>query len=165
MQYTLPKPDDTKFHDEPATFANNPPTLLQALYDASQCTDANSTRYALGCLHFHLGRIDATDGRQLLVQSGFNFGFDGEILAHGTDVFGCSELPQDQSVLIGKTDKHLVVRVGPWSFYLEIQKEGRFPRILDIIPCDPIRQDDAGPARRRRSVPRGELVPSARKRR
>jgi hypothetical protein len=135
IQYTLPKPEATKFHDEPASFTSNSPILLQALDDASRVTDQHSTRYALGCLHFQLGRVSATDGRQLLVQTGFDFGFQEELLAHSSDVFGCSELPQDQPVMIGKTDTHLVVRVGPWSLYAEIQKEARFPRVLDIIPA------------------------------
>ena len=135
IQYTLPKPDTTKFHDEPASFTSNSPILLQALDDASRVTDQHSTRYALGCLHLQLGRVSATDGRQLLVQTGFDFGFQEELLAHSSDVFGCAELPEGQPVLIGKTDTHLVVRVGPWSLYAEIQKEGRFPRVLDIIPA------------------------------
>jgi hypothetical protein len=110
--------------------------MLRALHDASQCTDQESTRYALGCIHLWgaFGQIAATDGRQLLLQTGYRLGFQEEVLAHTTEVFGCAEFPQDQPVLIGKTETHLVVRVGPWSIFLEIQKEGRFPRVADIIP-------------------------------
>jgi len=36
----------------PATFVKNPVDLLSALRDASQTTDAASTRYALGCVQF-----------------------------------------------------------------------------------------------------------------
>jgi hypothetical protein len=135
MQYTLPKNDDTRSHDPPTTWASNPPTLLRALHDASQCTDPFSSRYALGCLQLQgaFGRLAATDGKQLLLQSGYSFGFQDEVLAHSSEVFGCSELPQDQVVQIGKTVTHLVVRVGPWSFFLAVG-DGRFPRVSDIIP-------------------------------
>ena len=34
---------------------------------------------------------------------------------------------------IGRTENHLIVRVGPWSIYLELGS-GRFPRVGDIIP-------------------------------
>ena len=73
MQYTLPKPDDTKFPDSSTTFASNAPTLLQALHNASHCADPTSSRYALGCIQFWgaFGQIAATDGRQLLLQSGY----------------------------------------------------------------------------------------------
>src|SRR5262245_16750052 len=135
MQYTLPKDNGTRFHDQPTTWASNPPTLLRALHDASQCTDPFSSRYALGCMQLQgaFGRLAATDGKQLLLQSGYSFGFQDEVLAHSSDVFGCAELPQDQVVQIGKTETHLVVRVDPWSFYLAVG-DGRFPRVSDIIP-------------------------------
>jgi DNA polymerase sliding clamp subunit (PCNA homolog) len=135
MQYSLPKNDGTDFHKPPASYAPNPPMLLRALHDASQCTDPYSSRYALGCIQLRgtSGRLAATDGKQLLLHSGFTFDVSEDVLVHGTEVFGCSELPQDVAVDIGKTETHVVVKIGPWSFFLALG-DGRFPRVEDIIP-------------------------------
>ena len=135
MEYPLPKDDGTKFHDGPQSFSENPPALLRALADAQACTDPTSTRYALGCIQLRgqSGQLAATDGRQLLLQSGYTFGFPDEVLVHSSDVFDCAELPQDQPVFIGKTNTHVVVRVGLWSFYLALG-EGRFPHVDTILP-------------------------------
>src|SRR6185295_6533870 len=45
------------------------------------------------------------------------------------------ELPQDGPVAIGSTDKHVCVRVGPWTFFLAIDKESRFPNAQNAIPA------------------------------
>jgi hypothetical protein len=51
-----------------------------------------------------------------------------------TSVFGCNQLPRDQPILLGRTEEYFVIRVGPWKFYLGLNKEGRFPRIEHVIP-------------------------------
>jgi hypothetical protein len=136
MQYTPPKDTGVNLPATPSLFTENSPELLAAFRDAAPCTDPTSSRYALGCIQLrgNSGQIAVTDGRQLLLQAGFNFGFESEILVHSTEVFSCAELPQDQPVQIGKTDSHVVLKVGPWSFFLAIQKEARFPRVNEIIP-------------------------------
>jgi hypothetical protein len=72
-----PKAGGFNFPELPTNFVANEPGMWTALRDAVATTDAGSTRYALGCLHFRgkLGRLDATDGRQVLTQSGYQFGF------------------------------------------------------------------------------------------
>ena len=35
---------------------------------------------------------------------------------------------------MGKTDTHVVLRAGPWTIWLEIQKEVRFPEVERVIP-------------------------------
>ena len=42
------------------------------------------------------GEVVATDGRQLLVQSAFRFGWDGDLLIPAAPIFGCKELPQQE---------------------------------------------------------------------
>jgi hypothetical protein len=44
-------------------------------------------------------------------------------------------LPQDQPVLVGKTEHHVTVRVGPWTFALWIQKDSHFPKVEHVIPA------------------------------
>src|SRR5207249_213544 len=80
------------------------------------------------------GRVVATDGRQLLVQEGFTFPWTPDVLVPALGVFGCRELPPDAPVTVGRTEKHVGVRVGPWTFLLAIDADGRFPAAEQAIP-------------------------------
>ncbi len=79
-------------------------------------------------------QIVATDGSQLLVWSGFGLPWDGDLLIRGSTIFACKALARDQAIQISKTDTHVVLRIGPWTTYDEIQTGGRFPRVEDAIP-------------------------------
>jgi len=121
----------------PSALTETPPAFVAALDHAFETTDPESSRCALGCVQLRgkMGEIAATDGRHLLLQSGYTFGFEDELLVQNTKVFGCKELPQDQPVQVGRSEQHFVIRVGPWTFYLGLNKEGRFPRIEHVIPA------------------------------
>jgi len=43
-------------------------------------------------------------------------------------------LPRDAPASIGKTDSHVVIRVGPWTTWLEVQTKLRFPDVDRILP-------------------------------
>ena len=62
----------------PATWASNPAELLDALAEATETSTPDSTRYALECIQLqgNRGQIVATDGRQLLVRSGYSLPVD-----------------------------------------------------------------------------------------
>jgi hypothetical protein len=49
-------------------------------------------------------------------------------------VFGASQLSTTDPVFVGRVEKHIAVRTGPWTFWLPIDSEGRFPRVDDIVP-------------------------------
>ena len=49
-------------------------------------------------------------------------------------ISGCRELPQDEPVRIGKTDKWFALSVGPWRVFLSINQDGRFPDVQHHIP-------------------------------
>ena len=120
----------------PAGFATNEPDLLTALRDVMETTDKNATRYALGCIQLKgRGSLAATDGHQLLMQSGFRFGWDADVLLEANDVYASRELPRNQVVQIGKTTDWVTVQVGAWTIHHAIQKEGRFPDVDRIIPA------------------------------
>ncbi len=124
------------FPETPTAWTQAPADLLAALAEASEiCTD-ESTRYALNCMQLRgtLHKIIATDGHQLLVRSGFGFPGDGDLLIKGSPIFACKSLARDQSVQIGKTDTHVVLRIGPWTIWNEIQKDARFPGVEEAIP-------------------------------
>jgi hypothetical protein len=80
-------------------------TFGHALQRACDSSFVSSTRYAVN--HVQLdgkqGRIVATDGRQVLVQSGFKFPWDEQVLIPRRTAFGCKELPSSEAVLIGNS--------------------------------------------------------------
>lgn len=122
---------------QPETWAENSPRLISALAEAMEVTDTSSTRYTLGCVQLRAedGRIAATDSSQLLVQHGFSFPWDGEVLVPRTNLFKLKELWSSDTVRIGKTKDHVVFEGGPWMVWQIVQTEGRFPRVEDIIPA------------------------------
>jgi len=136
VQYESAKPPDlAKFPARPETMAANPTSFRAAFAEASDTTDPNSTRYALGCVRLRGddGSLAATDGRQLLVQSGFQLPWAGDVLVPRTKVFAAPELSGGPSVTIGKSDDWLTVCCGPWTVHLRIDRQARFPKIEDIV--------------------------------
>jgi hypothetical protein len=127
------KPD---LPERPPEFSENPPELLAALHDTMTTTDPDSIRYAIGCVQFRgrSGTLAATDGRQMLLVRGFRFPWADNVLVPAAKVFGHRELPQDQHVHVGRTDDAVVIAVGAWTFWLRINKEGKFPDVDRQIP-------------------------------
>ena len=125
------------FPAAPVAWTENPLPLLAALRDAFDTTDIESSRYALGCIQLRgkAGEIAATDGHQMLLQCGFHFGFDEELLVRRTSAFHGKVMPTGQAVQAGRTETHVAIRIGGWTFWLAIEKEGRFPRVEHIIPA------------------------------
>ena len=133
--------DAKKLHAAPApalpeTWMSNPPRLLTALSDAMKIVPTDATRFAINCVHLRPngGRIAATDSHQLLIEFGFAFHGEGDVLIPRTMLFGSRELPTDQPVDVGLTDNHCVFRMGPWTIWLSREKQDRYPRVEDIIP-------------------------------
>ena len=124
------------FPSVPETLAENPPSLLQAFTAASDTADPNSARYALGNVRFRGddGSLASSDGKQLLRQTGYNFPWKGDVLVAHSKVLASRGLPDDQPVLVGKTDEWATFNVGPWFVHLRIDARGRFPNIEQIIP-------------------------------
>lgn len=138
LEYDAPEPvaDAKPFPPLPAKFTENPPEFLIALRDAYETTDFESKRYALGSIQVRgkEGVIAATDGRQLLKQSGYQFGFEEVLLLEHTKFFGSRDLPDDQTVRVGKSDdKTVAFQIGHWTIWLGVA-EGRFPDIDQMIP-------------------------------
>ncbi|MGA2619389.1 MAG: hypothetical protein ABSF26_17415 [Thermoguttaceae bacterium] len=138
IQYHIPEPwKAEEFPVRPEHFAQNPPDLPVALDFAAATTDPDAVRYALGCIRLSgkSGQLAATDGRQIYLHGGFSFPWEEELLVPRSTVFGCRELPQDQPVGIGRAGEWVAFAVGPWTIYLRINKDGRFPDIDRHIPC------------------------------
>jgi hypothetical protein len=124
------------FPDAPATFTTVPTGLLAALEEACRTAAEDSTRYALNCIQLRgrAGQIAATDGRQLLISGGLELPWMDDVLVHRTPLFGCRELRAETPVELGRTDTYVVLKVGPWTIFLEVQKDARFPRVDDVLP-------------------------------
>jgi len=136
-EYTAPDPAGLPpFPGQPASFEACPGGLLDALAEASATTDEGSTRYALDCIQLKgaTGEVVATDGRQILIQGGFTFPWDGDLLVRRTPLFSGRGLPRDRPVVVGRSDAHVAVRAGDWTAWMAVKADARFPRIEQAIP-------------------------------
>ena len=106
----------------PAELMANKPEILGALREAVATADREATRYALGCicLKGNAGKIAATDGRQLLVQSGYQFPWNEDLLIPANSVFGCSQLTVNQPVHIGRSASHVSFMRRTWKIHFKI---------------------------------------------
>ncbi|HEX3658047.1 MAG TPA: hypothetical protein VHV55_19825 [Pirellulales bacterium] len=129
------KQKDELFLEPPAELTSCPAGFLDSLHNATACADRDVVRYALDHLQLRgsVGQIVATDGRQVLRQGGFSFPWADDLLVPALGVFSCKELPQDEPVSVGKTDDWIVLRVEPWTLWLRINKQARFPKVDDLI--------------------------------
>lgn len=135
-QYCLESPPQKQeLPAAPQTLAENGPQLLWALAEASETADIEAIRFATSCLRLRggAGTIAATDGRQFLLQGGFHFPWEGDLLIPRSAVFGCRELPSGMPVAIGKSDKWMVFTVGAWTFWLAINTTGRYPSVDHLL--------------------------------
>lgn len=141
LEYDAPEPvpDAPAFPNLPPGPVENPPELLGALRDAYETTDMESKRYALGCVQLRKdGALAATDGRQMLKQAGFQFGLDQAVLIQPSRFFTSKELPAEP-VHVGRIqdDKGVAkvgFQIGPWTYWIDSEREGRFPDVDSIIP-------------------------------
>ena len=95
-EYPVPDPAGLPpFPGPPAVFETCPADLLDALAEAALTTDEGSTRYALDCVQLKgdTGEVVATDGRQILIQGGFRFPWDGDLLVRRTPLFASRRCP------------------------------------------------------------------------
>jgi hypothetical protein len=152
QEYDAQNLDDLRpFPDEPQTLVANDARLVKALHDAMQGTAPASERYGADKVQLRTsGEIVATDGQQLLLQSGFQFPWTKHVLIPRLGALACRELPTDQPVAIGSTALHVMLKVGPWSFYVPADVESRYPAVESVIPppkseftCWQISKEDA----------------------
>lgn len=109
------------FPETPKRFTAMPAHLLQALDGAARTTARESGRLALSRVQLRgrNGEVVATDGRQLLVQRGFPFPWSEDVLVPRVLAFGSREFaPGDEPIGVGRTESHIGLRVGGWSFLL-----------------------------------------------
>jgi len=134
----LPKPvKEPSVVAEPEAWTQNSAELLNAFKVAYTVTDRFPTRYALDCLLLrgNKGEIAATDGHQILLQNGFQFGWAEDLIVAATNAFACPVLASDQPVYVGRTNDWVFIRSGPWTIRLKIATSRRYPQIDTICPA------------------------------
>jgi hypothetical protein len=134
---TAKQPDfDAGFPELPEETHDVSVGFLSALCDAMQTVERDALRYATNCVQLcgATGRMLATDSRQALVVSGFEFPWDDQLLLPWNGVFGLKELLTQEAVRIGRRDDRLALTLGPWTLHFTLETERRFPRIDDCIP-------------------------------
>ncbi len=120
----------------PARWQAVEPAILPALAEAARTTARDGIRYALTRIQLRgrSGQLVATDGRQLLVQGGFALPWPEEILIPALPLFVSRDLPSEGPIALGRTATHVGLRIGPWTFLLEIDTGGRYPNAESVIP-------------------------------
>jgi hypothetical protein len=124
------------FPEVPSKRTPLPEAFLKALDDAARTVAVESARYATTRLQLRgaRGEVVGTDGRQLLLQGGFSLPWKEDVLVPALDVFNCKELHTEGTVAIGRTDTHVCITMGPWTFFLLIDPVGRYPSVDNVIP-------------------------------
>ena len=120
----------------PREFTPLPMHFMPALYEASRTAATQDTKYIVTKVQLRgkSGTIVSTDTRQLLVQGGYEFPFKEDLLLPKCEVFGLQPLHTYEDVGIGRTETHVAIRIGPWTFVFTLAKEGRYPDTTQIIP-------------------------------
>src|SRR5260370_25733569 len=121
----------------PASWSTCSPDLLDALAEATATACDENARYALNriAVRGSGGEVVGTDGGQILILGGFRLPWSGEVLVKRSPIYGCKALPRDEPILIGKTESHFVLRAGPWTMFLEIKTDVRYPAVERALPA------------------------------
>jgi hypothetical protein len=125
------------FPDRPASMTVLPDSFGTALGEAALTTaDQDSARLALSRLQLRgrEGAVVASDGRQLFYQSGFPLPWDGDLIVPRVPAFAGRLLAGVAPVAVGKTESHVLVAAGPWTFALPIDAAARYPDVKVVIP-------------------------------
>src|SRR5262249_27534091 len=102
----------------PEEFTPMPADFLRALHEAVVTTAPTRSRYSI--THILLcgktGEIVATDLKQLLLQAGFPLPWTDDVLVPRLPLFGRRDHAFPGTAELGRTDKHIGLRLGTWTF-------------------------------------------------
>jgi len=137
QQRSAPRPEVEPLELAPAPeqFATFTHQFCDAFVQATHCIDPDSHRYALGgvALQGSKSRIVATDGRQLLVQNGFGFPWENDLLCPASSIFASKELREcGKEINVGYADTWICFEVGNVLFRLK-GIEGKDPNVDGIL--------------------------------
>ncbi|MFO0865663.1 MAG: hypothetical protein U0744_13590 [Gemmataceae bacterium] len=156
-----PVADSAADMDVPSSWHDASSEMLAALAAAHGLCSPERTRFATDriCLRGDRGQIVATDGHQLLLWDGFEFPWSDDLLIAAFPMLDVPELREQSGWRFGRTERHLVLEGGPWTFAAAIEKDGRFPSVDRAVPSPSasdrtLRLSPADAAFLRRTLPR-----------
>jgi hypothetical protein len=116
--------------------ADNGPELIAALAEAARTAARQPCRFALSgtLLRGKAGEAVATDGKQLLIQGGFRFGWQEDLLVPAVKVFESKEL-RGRPAAVARGKDHVFVRTGGWTVALKHQTGARYPDVNAVVPA------------------------------
>lgn len=125
------------FPERPTTWTAQPADLWSALAEAAETASDDSVRFALThlLLRGRTGQIVATDARQLLIQGGFTFPWQEDLLIPASKLFGQRSLVSEGPIDMGHSATHVSLCTGAWTFHFTIDKVGRYPQFEQIVPA------------------------------
>ena len=134
----FPATDAVEMPPIPNNLITIDPQFLSAMAEAVATTDQESTRFALNCIRLRGrdGQIAATDSAQALIQTGFSFPWDDEILVTGSGAFASSDFAAADELRIGRSADWVTLQSNSRTLHLRIEKERRFPNIDLQIPTN-----------------------------
>ena len=122
------------WHDPGGNFGD----LLRA---ACGVTDADSGRYALGCVRLDpaTGRIEATDSHHLLIARGFAFPFERPALLPAPHALSAAPLRREAVRLSfvpnGESAGTVALACGDWTVWSPEVRDARFPGLDRVVPA------------------------------
>ena len=131
-----------QFNPPAAGPADPGPGFANTLRAACEVTDADSGRYALGCVRLdpHAGRVEATDSHHLLIARGFAFGFDKPVLLPAPHALSAAPLRKDDvrvAFIVGGGQAGTVaLRCGDWTVWSPEVRDARFPELDRVVPAE-----------------------------
>ena len=139
---------DKKERDRAATFA--PPAVEdwhdpgenfgELLRAACEVTDADSGRYALGCVRLDpaKNRVEATDSHHLLIAGGFSLPFAEPVLLPAPHALSAAPLRKEGVrigfVANGAAAGAVALRCGDWTVWSPEVRDARFPELDRVVP-------------------------------
>ena len=128
------EPRDPCILPVPERFEVDALQLYDGIVAAFPYTDPDAQRYALGgvALNGSNSTIAATDGRQMMIQSGYTFPWKENVVCPASKIFTSKELRSlGDTVSIGLVDGWLCFQVGHVTFQLR-EADGKFPNVESI---------------------------------
>ncbi len=120
----------------PDADAVNDARLLAALDRVMDTAAREGSRYAL-CrvqLRGRKGEVVGTDGSQLLIEGGFTFPWEADLLVPRVGVFSAPELAAGRTVRVGLAGGRVLFAVGGWTVALKVAEGERYPNVEAAIP-------------------------------
>jgi hypothetical protein len=135
-EYQSPSPESLPtFPETPGQFESAEDRFLSSLHEAALTAADEPNRFTLNEVQLdgNTGEIVGTDGKQLLVVSGYHFPWPDKVRIPRLTVFDNRLLRNDGPAEVGSTAKHLCIRVENWTFYLGLNRSGRYPPVADVL--------------------------------